>query len=164
MKKNQCITIILMAAFLVISSCKNPEANAADNTVEKFDLAAAKTSIEARSKVYVDAVNKKDSVGLANCYTKDGKFMMPNDKTVSGRENIQKLFGQWFKSDMPQFSIKTIEVWGDENVLAAEEEWAFTDKNGKVVDNGKAIEVYKMEDGVWKLHRDCYNSDTPCPK
>lgn len=164
MKKNQCITIILMAAFLVISSCKNPEANATDNAVEKFDLTVAKASIEARSQIYADALNKKDSVGLANCYTKDGKFMQPNDKTVSGRENIQKLFGQWMKSDLPQFSIKTIEVWGDENALAAEEEWTFSDKDGKVLDSGKAIEVFKMEDGVWKLHRDCYNSDLPCPK
>ncbi|WP_300567234.1 nuclear transport factor 2 family protein [Flavobacterium sp.] len=164
MKKNQCITIILMVALLAIFGCKNPEANATDNAVEKFDLAAAKTSIEARSKIFAEALNKKDSVGLANCYTNDGKFMQPNDKTVSGRENIQKLFGQWMKSGMPQFSIKTIEVWGDENVLAAEEEWTFSDKDGKVVDTGKSIEVFKMEDGVWKLHRDCYNSDFPCPK
>jgi len=48
--------------------------------------------------------------------------------------------------------------------MTAEKEYTFTDKDGKVVDKGKSLEVFKMEDGVWKLHRDCYNSDLPCPK
>ena len=39
--------------------------------------------------------------------------------------------------------------------------WTMYDKDGKVLDEGKSLEVYKMEDGKWKLLRDCYNSDIP---
>lgn len=157
MKKYTVISIILAFIVLTVWSCKNPAET-------KFDLAAAKVSIEARDKVFTDALNNKDSIGLANCYTKDAKFMQPNDKEVVNRENIQKIFGQMMKSGMPKFSMKTVEIWGNEEVLTAEEEWAFSDKDGKVLDSGKALEVFKMEDGVWKLHRDCYNSNLPCPK
>ena len=162
MKKR--IIFVLLALGLICSiGCKKEETT----TVEakpSFDLTAAKSAIEARSKIYVDAVNKKDSVGLANCYTTDGKFMQPNGESVVGRENIQKLVGEWMKAGMPHFSIQTVEVWGNETTLTAEENWSFTDKDGKVVDSGKALELYKMEDGVWKLHRDCFNSNMPLPK
>ncbi|MCL9805341.1 DUF4440 domain-containing protein [Flavobacterium amniphilum] len=154
MKKVIVVLIVLITGSCWMTSCKNESAKSA------FDLTAAKKAIEERSKIYADAVNNKDSVGVANCYTKDGKFMPPNEKSVSGKASIQKLVGQWMKAGMPAgFSIETVEVWGNEEVLAAEENWTFKDKSGKIIDQGKAIEVYKMEDGVWKLHRDCFNSD-----
>lgn len=158
MKEYKLISVILVFIALAVSGCKNA------NAKNKFNLEEAKVLIEAKGKVYAEALNKKDSVGLANCYTNDAKFMQPNAKSVVWRANIQKLFGQWMKADMPKFSMKTIEIWGNREVLAAEEEWAFTDKDGKVVDSGKALEIFKKEDGIWKLYRDCYNSDFPCPK
>lgn len=155
--------MLLVTMLTCMTGCKKEEA-AAYETKPAFDLTAAKSAIEARSKIYVDAVNKKDSVGLADCYTSDGKFMQPNGETAQGRKNIQKLVGEWMRAGMPQLSIQTVEVWGNENTLTAEENWSLTDKDGKVVDSGKALELYKMEDGVWKLHRDCFNSNMALPK
>ncbi|WP_298225030.1 nuclear transport factor 2 family protein [Flavobacterium sp.] len=157
MKKRILSLVLVVASFVLTTSCKKEAAH----TQQTFDAAAAKTEVEARSKIFVEALNSKDSVGLANCYTNDAKFMQPNDKTVEGRANIQKLFGSWMKGPMMQITINTIEVWGDENMLAAENTWTFMDQNGKTVDTGKSLEIYKKEDGVWKLHRDCYNSDMP---
>ena len=117
MKNKLFFAMILATGSILMTSCKNEESKPA------FDLVAAKSAIEARSKIYVDAVNNKDSVGLANCYTADGKFMGPNEKSVIGRANIQKLVGQWMKAGMPHFSIETGEVWGNAEVLAAEENW-----------------------------------------
>lgn len=154
MKKLILLVIVLATGSFWMTGCKSEESKPA------FDLTAAKKAIQERSKVYADAVNNKDSAGVANCYTTDGKFMPPNEKSVSGRASIQKLVGQWMKAGMPAgFSIETVEVWGNDEVLAAEENWTFKDKKGKIIDQGKAIEVYKMEDGVWKLHRDIFNSD-----
>ena len=36
-----------------------------------------------------------------------------------------------------------------------------TGNDGKVMDEGKSLEIYKMEDGKWKILRDCFNSDLP---
>ncbi|MBL0013179.1 MAG: nuclear transport factor 2 family protein [Flavobacterium sp.] len=157
--KKGILSVLLVGITLVLTTSCKKESEAPKEAT--FDLSVAKTEVEAREKVFEEALNTKDSVGLANCYTTDAKFMQPNDKTVEGRANIQKLFGMWMKGPMLQIKINTVEVWGDENVLAAENKWEFLDQTGKTVDSGKSLEIYKKEDGTWKLHRDCFNSDLP---
>ncbi|WP_136666732.1 nuclear transport factor 2 family protein [Flavobacterium sp. H122] len=149
------LNVIMVGSFLMLG-CRNEK--------KEFDLVTAKKAIQERSNIYVDAVNKKDSVGLSHCYTVDAKLMAPNEKSAEGRAAIQKMMGGWMKTGMPHLSIETVEVWGDDNALTAEEIWTFKDKDGKILDQGKAVEVYKKEDGVWKLHRDCFNSDMPMMK
>lgn len=157
MKKIILSLVLVVVSFVLTTSCKK----GTEVTTPDFDAVAAKSAVEERAKIFVEAINSKDSVGLANCYTTDAKYMQPNAKTVEGRANIQKLFGMWMKGPMMQIIINTVDVWGDENMLAAENNWSFLDASGKTVDTGKSLEIYKKEDGVWKLHRDCYNSDMP---
>lgn len=156
MKQKIIFVVFFMAVAITTSSCKK-EAEAPSEP--SIDIAAAKSEIEARIDVYEEALNSKDSVGLANCYTSDAKFMQPNEKTIEGRTNIQKLFSMWMKGPSMHIKINTVEVWGDENMRAAENTWTFMNHTGKTIDTGKSLEIYKKEDGVWKLHRDCYNSD-----
>lgn len=165
MKKMYLLTIMVMAGFFGVLGCKKTDAPppTSKNTTT-FDMMAAKTAIETQGEIFVSAMNKGDSIALANCYTTDAKLMQPNGKAVVGRKNIQKLFGQWINGGMPKFEMNTIEVWGNENEMTAEEEWTFTDKDGKVLDKGKSLELFKMEDGKWKMYRDCYNSDMPLAK
>ena len=163
MKKMYVIKVILVALIFVTISCKKAEEKAPAEVKPTFDLAEAKTAIEVAGQTFVMAMNKGDSITLANCYTKDAKMMAPNEKAVIGRTAIQKVFSGWIKSGMPTFTMKTIEIWGNEEMMAAEEEWAFSDKDGKILDSGKSIELFKMEDGKWRMFRDCYNSDLPCP-
>lgn len=163
MKKIIKLSVVLLLLF----SCNKKKESGAE-TLEAakpvFDLAATKPTVEARYREFENAFNTKDSVALANCYTTDAKFMNPNAKAVEGRPAIQKAFGQWFKGDSPKLKLNLVELWGDENNLTAEDAWTMTDKDGKVIDEGKSIEVYKMEEGKWKLLRDCYNSDMPVKK
>ena len=161
MKKIQFLNIVVALLILTAISCKKAEEAPAEAAKPAFDLATAKTEIETRYRVFEKAFNEKDSVALADCYAVDAKFMNPNDKSVEGRPAIQKTFGQWFKGDMPQIKLNLVELWGDENTLTVEDAWTMTDKDGKVVDEGKSIEVYKKEDGTWKYIRDCYNSNMP---
>ncbi len=170
MKKKNILKVVLVAFLVAFISCnkaaesKNDEE---DNENEKkedaAEMAIAKTAIEKQGALFVMALNKGDSVGVANCYTKDAKMMQPNGKSIEGRENIQKTISAWMKAGMPTFAMKTVGVWGDDDQLTAEEEWTFTDKDGKVVDSGKSLEVFIKEDGNWKMYRDCYNSDMPPP-
>jgi len=163
MKKMYVIKVILVALILVTISCKKAEEKVSTEVKPTFDLASAKTAIETAGQTFVMAMNKGDSITLANCYTTDAKMMGPNQKAVIGRPAIQKVFSGWIKGGMPTFTMKTIEIWGNEEMMVAEEEWAFSDKDGKILDSGKSIEMFKMEDGKWRMYRDCYNSDLPFP-
>lgn len=162
MRKIHLIKVLLLILILASTSCKK-ETEATTEMKSSFNLEEAKTAIEAAGQTFVIAMNKGDSITLANCYTTDAKMMGPNEKAISGRPAIQKTFSGWIKGGMPTFTMKTVEIWGNEEMMAAEEEWAFSDKDGKILDSGKSIELFKMEDGKWKMFRDCYNSDLPCP-
>ena len=162
MKKMYPIKIILVVLLLATSSCKK-ETEATTEVTSTFNLEEAKAAIETAGQTFVIAMNKGDSITLANCYTTDAKMMGPNEKAIVGRPAIQKVFSGWIKSGMPTFTMKTVAIWGKEEMMAAEEEWAFSDKDGKILDSGKSIELFKMEHGKWRMFRDCYNSDLPLP-
>jgi uncharacterized protein (TIGR02246 family) len=162
MKKMIAIKSILLVVILFSLSCKKPKSSQGEEEV--FDMVTAKTAIETQGMKFVDALNKGDAASVANCYSQDAKLMLPNEKAIIGRENIQNKVTEWIKSGMPTFEMKTVDVWGDENQMVAEEEWRFISKDGKIVDTGKSLELFVKEDGTWKMLRDCFNSDMPCSK
>lgn len=166
MKKTFFLSAIMVGLLLVTASCKKPKVTSGfdDTSKQEAELTEVKDEIVAAAETFVIALNNGDTVGLANCYTSDAKLMQPNGKSVTGRENIQKLYGEWIKTGIPRFSMKTIGVWGNSEIMVAEEEWIFSDAQGKILDSGKSLEMYKKEDGKWKLYRDCYNSDLPTLK
>ena len=153
-----CITII--GCIFMLASCNSSK----KEKKESFDMAEAKKGIEEQNFIFTEAMNKSDSVSAANCYTRDAKFMQPNTKATVGRNNILHVISNFMKSGMPKFSLNTKQVWGNNDLLISEDEWTFTDKLGKSLDHGKSLVVWKMEDGKWKMFRDCYNSDMPIPK
>lgn len=164
MKKIQFLSIALALSIFSIISCnkKAEETSAATTaTPAAFDPVAAKATVESAYREFEKAFNGKDSVALANCYATDAKFMGPNEKSIEGRPALQKAFGMWFKGDVPQIKLTCVEVWGSNDNIISENSWTMTGKDGKVVDQGKSLEVYKQEDGKWKLLRDCFNSDMP---
>ena len=148
-----CSTI----SVLLFSSCTDTSKPAT------LDLVAAKKAIEARNKIAMDAINKGDTVGFANCYTVDAKFMASNSPTVIGRSNIQSAMSEYIKAGFAHIDGKTTDVWGNESLLAEEGTYTLTTKDGSVMDHGKYLDVWKMEDGVWKVFRDCSISDVPMP-
>jgi len=159
MRKSILILNATVASVLFFTACNDTIKPAA-----LFDLAAAKASIVERENGFMEAMAKKDSVGLANCYTTDAKWMMGNMSPVSGKSAIQSFFSGVIKgSPIDQIKVTTADVWGNENMLAEEGMYSFLDKSGKEVDHGKFIALYRKENGTWKMFRDCPNSDMPCP-
>lgn len=166
MKRISSLVLIFLLSASLFTACNNSEtATTAKDKDGKpaFDLAAAKTAIEARNAEFSSFVAKSDSAGLAGMYTADGKLMGPNMPAASGRSTIQSAFNGMFSGGPLGLKLTTIEIWGNESAIAEETAFSMTDKDGKEIDKGKALVVWKMEDGKWKLHRDIWNSDMPPP-
>lgn len=161
MKKSPLLYVFLVSLILLSIGCKKevPTNFIPEST---FDLEEAKSAIITANETFVIALNTGDSIALANCYTNDAKMMAPNEKSIIGRTAIQAVFASWIKSGIPTFTMKSKGIWGSKDLMIAEEEWSFSDKTGKIIESGKSMEMYKMEDGRWKIFRDCYNSDFPC--
>ena len=153
--KNYLAFISLVVLVSTIASCTSSQKESA------FDLTNARKEIETANKQFVEFFDKSDSVGLANMFTIDGKSMEPNEPSFNGRSKIQTHFSIVMNAGANKLRLLTTGLWGDENMLAEEGEYTFIDKDGKQLDKGKYIVLWKKEEGKWKLFRDCYNSNLP---
>jgi len=106
------------------------------------------------------AYNSGDAAALTALYTKDAKVMAPGAETASGSSAIHAYFVADLKG-------------GAKNALTLEDALAFgeyaletgkyvaTAAEGKHLDHGKYMSLYKKTDGGWKLYRDTWNSSMP---
>lgn len=162
MKKSNVIKSIFAVCILLVTSCKKQNLlPTTDAETTKNEFANLKEEIELESENFVIAFNKGDSIRISNFYAKDAKMMLPNEKAVTSREKIRSVFHHWFQAGTPTFTMKTIDIWGNDEMMIAEKEFSFSDEKGTIIDSGKSLEYYIKEDGDWKIFRDCYNSDFP---
>ena len=163
MTKISLLALSLFCCLTILSSCNNgntTKKTADKETKSRFDLTIAKKEIEEANRNFMDLVAKGDSVGLANSYTTDAKFMSSGAPAVVGRANIQKAMSEIVKSGITKVDIRLKEVFGTEDLIAEEGELTLYVKNDAVAEE-KYIVLWKKEDGKWKLFRDIFNSNLP---
>ncbi|NQY29982.1 MAG: DUF4440 domain-containing protein [Flavobacteriaceae bacterium] len=157
------LTLIAVALLLVfsITSCNKKAEETKEAVIEPtFNLANAKAEIVAANKEFKLFFAAADSIGLANLYTQDAKFMNNGAPAVTGRENIQSALSGIMKSGISSINLVTVDVWGMENLITEEGELSlFVDE--AIVYQGKYIVLWKKVDGEWKLFRDIFNSNLP---
>jgi ketosteroid isomerase-like protein len=151
----------------LLISCSNTAGESETSTASSketkssFDLDAVRKIIDSTNTVFFDRVAKGDSTGLSSMYTSDGKLMPPNYPAATGSAQIQSTFGRMLATMGPiQVKPTIIGIWGTEEMVVEEGIFVMT-KEGKEIDKGKYIGLWKMEDGKWKLFRDMFSSDNP---
>jgi len=156
MKAKSIVYLVIPALmFFAIAGCSSPQKK------NKFNLTDAQKEIDEANLEFINLFNSGDSVALANMFTIDGKSMEPNEPAFIGRSQIQTHYSIVMKAGANKLGLLTTGLWGDENMLAEEGKFTFMDKDYRMLDKGKYIVLWKIEDGKWKLFRDCYNSDMP---
>ena len=167
-KSTNFLTLVVVSLlFSFVISCnekaeKITEAETETVTEPVFDLAIAKTEIQSTNNEFAAFISAVDSIGLSNLYTKDTKFMMTGAPSINGRENVQSTMSSIMNSGITGANLKTIEVWGTEDLITEEGEYSLFAGETKA-DYGKYIVLWKKVEGKWKLHRDIFNSDVSPP-
>ena len=159
MKKIPLLLATSLMASTMFFSCKPANNEAAKPA---FDLAKAKTEIEAANQQTMDAFAKGDSVGIANMYTDDAKLMFTAMPAAEGKAAIQSVFGGIINSGVTKIELKTTDVWGNEDLLAEEGGVTIYVKD-QLVGQEKFIVLWKKVNGQWKVFRDISNSNAPAP-
>jgi ketosteroid isomerase-like protein len=149
---NQKLTMVLFAC------------NKAIETKSEFDLGNAKKEIEAANKNIAELLAKNDSVGFANSYTEDAKFMEHNLPALEGRVAIQSFWSKFMIAGGNDIQLNTLEVWGDAETITEEGLYELKSNTGAVLGKGKYIVIWKFINGKWLIHRDISNSDLPATK
>ncbi len=164
MKQLLTTLAIFSIGSLSFISCADKTASSTTAEIKPtFDIAGAKKAIESSNADLASFVAKSDSVSITNLYTSDAKLMAANMPAASGKSAIQTAFSQMFQI-LGQFELRptVVDVWGTEELLSEEGTYIMS-KEGKEIDKGKYLALWKMEDGKWKMFRDCFNSDNPPP-
>ena len=147
------ITQFLVVVFFICSSC---EAQTKTNT----SLDEARKAIAKNNAIYFDLYAKNDG-SILNLYTEDACLLPPNAPAICGREALAKDFKDTYAAGTVRGGkFTTLDVYGDGREYVTEEGlWQVFDANGKLVDDGKFLKLWKKTKEGWKMLRDLFNSN-----
>jgi uncharacterized protein (TIGR02246 family) len=139
--------LILGLACLV--ALAGPPASAADDV---------RQAIEAANKKFEAAVGRGDGPGIATLYTAAGQLLPAQSDFVSGTQAIGQFWQSVFNSGIKGASLTTLEVEGHGNTAHEIGRYELRGTDGKVLDHGKYVVIWKKEGASWKLHRDIWTT------
>jgi ketosteroid isomerase-like protein len=118
------------------------------------DLRAQTTKM---SRAWQTTYNAGDAAALTALYTSDAKVMAPRAEPASSAAAIQKFFAVDIASGAKN-TLTPDEVVGSGDVAVEAGGWVAQDANGKHLDHGTYMTLYKKVNGAWKIYRDTWNS------
>jgi uncharacterized protein (TIGR02246 family) len=110
------------------------------------------------SKAWEKAYNAGDAAALAALYGKDAVVMPPNAEPASGSAAIRTFFDGDVKSGA-KMALTVEDVSGSGENVVESGKFVATSADGKHLDHGKYVTVYKKAGGGWKIYRDIWNSN-----
>jgi len=119
-----------------------------------------RAEIGKRDQAWEKAYNAGDATALTALYTKDAQVMAPSAETASGSSAIQTYFTGDVKGGAKMaLTLEDVVSFGDYALETGK--YVATSAEGKHLDHGKFMTLYKKADGGWKIHRDTWNSSMP---
>ncbi len=115
-------------------------------------------AVGAGNKKFEAAVSRSDGVGVAALYTSDGQLLPVQNDFVTGTEAIKAFWQGAFDAGIKGASLETVEFESHGNSAHEVGKYKLLDADGKVLDHGKYIVIWKKEGATWKLHRDIWTT------
>jgi uncharacterized protein (TIGR02246 family) len=122
-------------------------------------LGSVREAIFEKNQFFAAAMAKGDAAAVASCYTIDAEFMAGGAPSVQGRANIQAALATYISQGFTEYTVTSTIVYADSGIIGVQEAYTLSQKGGVNKDIGKSIQLWKQEDGSWKIFRDCFNSD-----
>lgn len=122
-------------------------------------LGAVREAIFEKNQFFAASMAKGDAAGVASCYTLDAEFMAGGAPAVQGRANIQAAIATYIAQGFTEYNVTSTIVYADSGIVGVQEAYTLSQAGGANKDIGKSIQLWKQEDGSWKIFRDCFNSD-----
>jgi ketosteroid isomerase-like protein len=120
-----------------------------------------RAAIEKANGAFTALLAKGDAAGLAALYTADGQVLPPNGDIASGAAGIQKVWQGAMDAGVKSATLTTLDVTAGGDLASETGKYELRGADGKVLDGGKYVVVWKREGGRWKIHRDIWNTSMP---
>ena len=123
-----------------------------------------KATIMAADAAWSAALANGDAKEVAAIYSADGQILAEGSDPVKGTADLTKFIQGVLDEGVRSVVLTTLEVVGQGRYATEVGSYVMKDKAGKEIDHGKYMELWRLEKGVWKLHRDIFNSSVPPKK
>ncbi|HET9251796.1 MAG TPA: SgcJ/EcaC family oxidoreductase [Candidatus Eisenbacteria bacterium] len=127
----------------------------------KESLADVRAAIDAVNGQFEDAFSRGDAARISTLYAEDAQIYPPGNPPVSGRVEIERTWRGVLALPVKEMRLETAEVqaFGDDATEVGR--YTLIANDGRELDAGKYIVLWKRGAGGWKIHRDIWNSDAP---
>ena len=148
-------------AQLVLATIAMSMAQAQVTAQNSYPLGEARKAIAESNTIYFTSFAKNQASIFADRYAEDACIMASNAPAQCGREAALNFFKDGYENyGIRDGKFVTINVFGDGKEYATEEGlWQLFDANGKMLDDGKFLVLWKKTKSGWKMYRDSFSSN-----
>jgi len=164
MKQVSIFFLAITFAGLLTIGCgsNNTDSTATDkDSAATFDVTAMKKIIQEKNNQFTKAHIIGDSIAMVDIYTQDAKVFPPNSDAVIGRPAIAVATSLYLNMDIKEFREETTAFYGNEDYLIDEGNYIFIYGKDNTIEKGKYLNVWKKEDGDWKIFTNMWNTNMP---
>ena len=141
--KTYCLFFLLVVTLCQLSQAQSPK-------IDPAILSANKTFMQAFSQGATD---------IGKLYASDAQLFPPGGAMISGNTAIGPFWKSAFESGVKKATLETTQTENAGDQIIETGAYTLASADGKPLDNGKYIVVWKKEGGTWKLYRDIWNSN-----
>ncbi len=155
MKNRKRILLVAFMAFMHFAvQAQSNKSN------ENALLEEAKKAIAKSNSIHFDLYAKNDG-SVVKLFAEDACILVPNAPALCGHEEIAKFYKDAYETGgVRSGKITTLNVYGDGREFVTEEGlYQVFDANGKLVDEGKLLVLWKKTKEGWKDFRDSFSSN-----
>lgn len=128
------------------------------------DEAADRAALEATAQAWIASFNARDVDATAALMTEDVVLLDPNIAPVRGRQAARKAWAAAMRAAKGRLTTATKEL-----VIAGDVAWrigtfAQEPRDSGLLGPGQSLEIWKRENGQWKLHRQMSSNLLTAPR
>lgn len=125
------------------------------------DAADVRGAVDASNRQFMDAFARGDAARIATLYADDAQLLPPGNMPVQGRAQIELLWRGVLALPVKEMHLTTVEFTVHGEDASEIGRYTLVGNDGRELDAGKYIVLWKKGAGGWKLHRDMWNSNAP---
>lgn len=162
MKKSLIIVFAAALLGLLTGNCSNHKATSgAPGTSDTVDMVALKQIIQAKNDQFTNAHITGDTAFLNNIFTADARIFAPGSEVVTGRRSIEAINREYIEYQIKEFREETTALYGSGPYLMDEGTYLMRYGKDNTTEKGKYLNVWKYENGDWKLQANIWNTNAP---
>jgi ketosteroid isomerase-like protein len=129
-------------------------------TLEPTDT-ELRSAIHLTHELLMRSIAQRDAAAVAALYSEDGQLLPAYSSVIRGKAAIQAFWQGCLDMGITSLQRSSVEMELFHSTANEVGTYLLYGRNGKVIDIGKYVVIWKEQAGQWKIHRDIWTSNLP---